>query len=88
MGSQKEEREKERDRQRRPEKMYGEIIAENFPKLVMGTNGRLPEAQSIPSKIYPKNLKRTYRMGHAITQARADAAAMLIQPRAQTAMTP
>ena len=45
MGSQKEEREKERDRQRRPEKMYGEIIAENFPKMKTRVT-QVQEAQS------------------------------------------
>ena len=45
MGSQKEEREKERDRQRRPEKIYGEIIAENFPKMKTRVT-QVQEAQS------------------------------------------
>ena len=45
MGSQKEEREKDRDRQRRPEKIYGEIIAENFPKMKTRVT-QVQEAQS------------------------------------------
>ena len=46
MGSQKEEREKERDRQRRPEKIYVEIIAENFPKMKNKRVTQVQEAQS------------------------------------------
>ena len=46
MGSQKEEREKDRDRQRRPEKIYGEIIAENFPKMKNKRVTPVQEAQS------------------------------------------
>ena len=46
MGSQKEEREKERHRQRRPEKIYGEIIAENFPKMKNKRVTQVQEAQS------------------------------------------
>ena len=45
MGSQKEEREKERERQSRPEKIYGEIIAENFPKMKTRVT-QVQEAQS------------------------------------------
>ena len=44
-------------REKGSDNSFKEIIAKNFPKPVMGANGRLPEAQSIPSKIYPKNLK-------------------------------
>ena len=43
-----------REREEGPEKIFQEIIAENFPNMVKETVNQLQEAKRVPGRIIPK----------------------------------
>ena len=43
-----------REREEGPEKIFQEIIAENFPNMVKETINQLQEAKRVPGRIIPK----------------------------------
>ena len=48
-----------REREEGPEKIFQEIIAENFPNIVKETVNQLQEAKRVPGRIIPRrNLQR------------------------------
>ena len=46
-----------RRREKEPEKLFEEIVAENFPNLVKETDIQVQEAQRVLSKMNPKRHK-------------------------------
>ena len=43
-----------REREKGPEKIFAEIVAENFPNIVKETVNQVQEAQRVPGRINPR----------------------------------
>ena len=49
-----------REREKRPEKIFEEIIAENFPNIEKETVNQVQEAQRVPGRINPRKNSTRY----------------------------